>query len=331
MAAGHRSVGLVAMARGDLARAADAFTRAAQLFKSARNTSNSTGVSALQPLGRIHLWQGNMAAARQELEESLRAEAHLGVDLPLVALALGGLEQTFDKPEAFRELCRQVRADHPSIDATPFQQWFLEGARPVDSPRRCVQEGFHSSPSSPWVWVDPLQDGSYTVGQGLRIDAAPGRDLHVSDCSAPRLLRPQCGDFALQTVCLSACGEKPAIGGLLLWKDKRNFLRVISGYRWPGEISFEGLRAGEPLSFGRGRLPAERVHLRMERIGETVRALCSADGHDWFTVGQASFPVADPVQVGLHAIGWLDHWFYHGECWNGTAIRFECLEVWGSC
>ena len=34
-----------------------------------------------------------------------------------------------------------------------------------------------------------------------------------------------------------------------------------------------------------------------------MNALCGADGKTWFTVGYAAFPVEDPVQVSLHAIG----------------------------
>ena len=37
-----------------------------------------------------------------------------------------------------------------------------------------------------------------------------------------------------------------------------------------------------------------------------MNALCSANGVEWFTVGGVAFPVEDPVEVGLHAIGVID-------------------------
>jgi hypothetical protein len=69
--------------------------------------------------------------------------------------------------------------------------------------------------------------------------------------------------------------------------------------------------------------------LRLERVGDRVNALCSADGESWFTVGHVAFPVQDPVQVGLHAIGNIDRSVYQGAYPDGTAIRFESFQLWG--
>jgi hypothetical protein len=60
-----------------------------------------------------------------------------------------------------------------------------------------------------------------------------------------------------------------------------------------------------------------------------VNALCSADGECWFTAGHVEFPVADPVEVGLHAIGMIDRTIYPGAYPEGTAICFERFELWG--
>ena len=79
---------------------------------------------------------------------------------------------------------------------------------------------------------------------------------------------------------------------------------------------------------GRGRLCAERLFLRLERLGPQVRAFCSADGQNWFTVGHAEFPIDDPVEVGLHAIGNINRLIYPGAYPEGTAIRFERFELW---
>jgi regulation of enolase protein 1 (concanavalin A-like superfamily) len=123
-------------------------------------------------------------------------------------------------------------------------------------------------------------------------------------------------------------GPNPAIGGILLWKDKQNYLRLDKGTRGKYEINFSGCIANKDQIIGRGRLPSERVFLRLERIGERVSALCSADGAEWFTVGGMAFPVEDPVEVGLHAIGVIDRTIYHGAYPEGTAIRFERFQLW---
>jgi hypothetical protein len=73
---------------------------------------------------------------------------------------------------------------------------------------------------------------------------------------------------------------------------------------------------------------AERTFLRLERLGSRVHALCSADGRDWFTVGRDEFPIEDPLEVGLHAIGAIDRTVHHGAYPEGTAIRFESFQLW---
>jgi regulation of enolase protein 1 (concanavalin A-like superfamily) len=119
------------------------------------------------------------------------------------------------------------------------------------------------------------------------------------------------------------------MGGILLWKDKENFLRLDRGTRGPHEVSLQGCLGNQDVIIGRGRLPAERMILRLERQGSRVNALCSADGQSWFTVGYAEFPVEDPLEVGLHAIGAIDRTIYAGAYPEGTAIRIISFDLWG--
>jgi regulation of enolase protein 1 (concanavalin A-like superfamily) len=166
------------------------------------------------------------------------------------------------------------------------------------------------------------------VHDGLEIRAANGRDLWRINLSAPRLLRPLSGHFAAQTLCVAASEQQPAIGGLLIWRDKQNYLHLDRGTRGRYEISFQGCLANEDRVIGRGRLPSERIILRLERLDGRVNALCSADGREWFTAGQVEFPVDDPVEVGLHAIGNIDRTAYPGAYPAGTAIHFEAFKLW---
>jgi hypothetical protein len=216
-----------------------------------------------------------------------------------------------------------------------------------------LYEEFAESLSTDWIKEDPFGDCSFVVQNGLEIHAANGRDLWFNNLSAPRILCPvltvtnqvEGADFAVQTVCTPVCGEKPAIGGILLWKDRENWLRLDRGALEACEISFRGCLGNKDLVFGRGRLPldgaggpepsdsaqdksSERVYLRLERLGRRVNALCSADGEEWFTVGYVEFPDDSPVRVGLHAIGFIDHLVYYGAYPDGTAIRFESFQLW---
>jgi hypothetical protein len=148
------------------------------------------------------------------------------------------------------------------------------------------------------------------------------------------------GALAIEAACEPASEEKPAIGGLLLWADQENYLRLDRGSRGSGEITFLGCLDNEDRFIGRGRLPAgsiqstwstypAHVFLRLERSGGRVRALCNTDGHTWFSVGQTSFLTAKPVQVGVYAIGSIDRTAYHGAYPEGAAIRFRSFQLWG--
>jgi hypothetical protein len=268
---------------------------------------------------------------------------------PFVASVVSGLEEAHEDSEAFRAFCRRFREEHPEAGDSPFTQWFLEPGtvRAVRGPPLQLDE-FVVPLSSDWVWQDPFGDCTFTVHNGLEIHAANGRNLWYLNLSAPRMLQQVSGDWAVQTVCGPASEEKPAVGGLVLWKDKENYLRLDRGTIGEHEILFAGCLENRDVAIGRGRLPFEesasqqvsksanrpigqpssRVFLRLERVGDRVDALCSADGENWFTVGGVAFPVEDPVQVGLHAIGSIDRATYRGAHPDGTAIRFESFQLW---
>jgi hypothetical protein len=198
---------------------------------------------------------------------------------------------------------------------------------PIPKPKSITQNG-------DWRWNDPKGDCSYRVGEYLEIMAANGRDIVPGHRTAPCLLRSCSGDVACQAVCLRAREDRPAIGGLLLWKDPVNYLLLDRGTGGKEEICFRGCVEKKALSFGRGRLPGrppeadEQSFLRLERRGARVLALCSADGREWFSVGEAEFSGEGALEVGIHAIGRIDRLIYPGAYPEGTAIRFEAVEWW---
>jgi regulation of enolase protein 1 (concanavalin A-like superfamily) len=153
--------------------------------------------------------------------------------------------------------------------------------------------------------------------------------------SAPRMLRPASGDWAIQAHCAPVSADRPAIGGLVLWMDKENYLRLDRGATGERDLYFGGSLANRDVLIGRGRLSHKdakegtgSTFLRLERIGDRVQAFGSTDGENWFTVGVVTFPVKDPVQVGVHAIGKIDRAVYRGAYPDGTAIRFKTFQMW---
>ena len=72
-----------------------------------------------------------------------------------------------------------------------------------------------------------------------------------------------------------------------------------------------------------------RVLLRMERKGNRVKALCSANGEERYRVGEVEFRVDGPLQVGVYAIGNTIRTIHRNVPLDGTAIRFESFTIWG--
>jgi hypothetical protein len=131
-----------------------------------------------------------------------------------------------------------------------------------------------------------------------------------------------------------------------MWDDRENYLWLDVGTGGAREVRFGGCIANADCVIGRGRLPCivsqdelagdrapaflkEEVYLRLERLGDRVRALCGTDGIKWFSVGEATLPVADPLQVGLFANGDLSRLLYPAAYPDGTAIRFSSFRLWG--
>jgi hypothetical protein len=194
-----------------------------------------------------------------------------------------------------------------------------------------------------------MDDCWFRVREGLEVHAANRRALWHINLSAPRILRPASGDLVVQTVCSAssseAAADAPSSGGLLMWSDAENYVRLDVGTGGGREVFLGGCIHNVDLVAGRGRLPqmvsgedsagqtshflAGEVYLLLERIGTHVRALCSRDGAEWYLAGQVELKVPARLQVGLYANGNIDRLIYPGAYPDGTEIRFESFQMWG--
>ena len=239
------------------------------------------------------------------------------------ANALYGLECALDNALAFRDFCRDFRTQHPEAERAVFQFWALEPATAAVLTGAVTEvERFDGRLAETWHWCDPDGGCDFALDHGLTIMSPVARDLLFPLINAPRMMRPVCGDFAAQVRCEPACTDRPGIGGILLWQNSFNYLRLCIGVRAQDEMSLEGCIDSREVIIGRGRLIDQPVDLRMERLGDTVRALCSADGQAWLLVGEATLRSVDEEQIGLHAIGFPDRTIYHQPFPDGSAIRF---------
>jgi hypothetical protein len=242
--------------------------------------------------------------------------------------ALSGIDEALGRDDRVRALVQQLRTKHPAVSLLPILAC-LEPAPVGACLPRHIHEAFAPPLSAAWIWHDPFGDCSCVLEEGLRIRAANGRTLWHVNLSAPRLLRTApAGDWVTQTVCSPVSAGQPAIGGLLLWQDREHYLALERGHWGAADIVFRGCLDNADRLLGRGRLPAEPLWLRLERQGDLVCALCSADGREWYRAGTVEFTARRGEQIGVHGIGMLDRTIYQGAFPDGTAIHFMSFDLW---
>jgi hypothetical protein len=287
-------------------------------------------------LGWAYLAQGDRASAIERFQEAaaLAVTKSLAPGALELAGALGGLEEAYGDLRSFRAFCRHFEQEHPRSQDLPLGQWYLEAVDAPGAPAGRPLERAPWAPDSPdWTWHNPFGDCSLVVDDGLEIHAANGRDLWLANLSAPRFLTAVDGTVVLQTACVPASPLKPALGGLLLWKDNENYLRLTRGVFARQDVALTGCLEGEDVAVGRGLAPIAaqgQLHLRLQWRAGQVAAFCSADGTQWFAVGRTPFPVQGPIQVGVHAIGNIERTIYRGAYPEGTAIRFSSFGLWSA-
>lgn len=174
------------------------------------------------------------------------------------------------------------------------------GLLSIDYPQLIWHDSFERrSRRKEWDWISPDENSGYEfIQQGvLKLWTSAGNDLNSH---APRLLRRISGDFAVETQVVGFDREEYQIGGLLLWASEGTY--VSFGKKLPkiNELRLEVCQQGQPEIMGYGWLPESKIHIRLERSGNSVSALCSNDGDNWQDCGKASFAVDDPIWVGLY-------------------------------
>jgi hypothetical protein len=90
------------------------------------------------------------------------------------------------------------------------------------------------------------------------------------------------------------------IGGLLLWASEEIYLSFGKSSPDINEMGLESCQGGQQEIIGRGWLPGDELYLRLERRGKSVSVLCGNDGKQWKSCGETSFPVDNPVWIGIY-------------------------------
>jgi hypothetical protein len=220
--------------------------------------------------------------------------------------------------ETFRSLCRAMADGYRRRGMEPpLEQWYLQPATPAPVPGRPrLRETFQREECRPpLTWHDP------TGASGRERSSRPGwLGLHPADhanlwpevdLNAPRILAPlaalgsgadPAGVVAQTRVDLA--WDTFAFAGLLFWQDEQHFVRLEVRRRpWePAAVYMEAIVAGRFRQIGRGRWERRPARLRIERLGDEVRGLCSANGKEWWSCGSVRIPRSESEQLGIAAI-----------------------------
>jgi tetratricopeptide (TPR) repeat protein len=222
-------MGMVSLCHGEREAAVDAVQSALQVCQEMDDRGGEVETTFL--LGWVHLARGDCDEALRCFQGflSLLDLEWLRQNPALLYVALFGLEEAYRDFTAFHAFCSRFRDEHPEVEELSLVQWFLEPAQVETFDYPPLHQDDFVAPLSPdWSWVDPFGDCSFELQDGLVIHAGNGRGLGGLNQSAPRMLRPASGNMAIQVACAPVSGL--AVGGLLLWQDKENYLNF-----WPGD------------------------------------------------------------------------------------------------
>jgi class 3 adenylate cyclase/predicted ATPase len=305
------------------------FGQAAEQFRAAGVPARTAMV--MYYVAAVQLQKGANAEAMRTLKEASElAGPQVLAENPLsLALVLAAAESAARGTGEFEAFCNDWR---PKLPDQVLRQWYLEPAEPsaLEQPLLTGNE-LDMDLAEWWSWVDPIGGCTYALQGALTIQAANGRGLWHGNVSAPRMMRRVAGDGGCEVICSIASDELPAIGGLVLWRDRRNYLSLTWGLTGRGNLVLGGCVGDRDVVVGRGWLPdgTGEAHVRVEWQQGTARALCSADGVQWYRVGEIPWEAPAPLLVGMHAIGDIDRMVYPGPYLEGTAIEFRGLRMWG--
>ncbi|MEO2004786.1 MAG: hypothetical protein ABGY41_11875 [Candidatus Poribacteria bacterium] len=252
---------------------------------------------------------GRRGSYRQATEFWLRS-VECGASAFLHRRLLMKLEGRFiaeGRQDEFPALCRELWPKIESAPGSVLRRPYLTLTAP--SHLLISHDSAFALPtgeSDAWRWIDPTgkaQRDSYTKTRvALR---APRKDaVRVEPPECLRLLQPIAGTFAAETV-LDV--SEPAAGGLLLWASESEYAFIGKWFRANPDIRTVTCTGGEPGTVARGQFPTDdRLHLRLEYDGQTVRTLCSKDGDSWLLSAEEPFSPSGPLQLGIYADGDYD-------------------------
>jgi len=109
------------------------------------------------------------------------------------------------------------------------------------------------------------------------------------------------GDFVAETKVTGEFQNQYDQAGLMLRRDATHWLKADAENDPIGTPTLGVVITRETSDWSVSRPAPKEFFFRLERRGELVEIRTSVDGREWSLLRQATFPLQDPVQVGLFA------------------------------
>jgi len=230
-----------------------------------------------------------------------------GVDVTTCLLDIKRLYGQYNNESGLQLLAEIIHQTCPNVfqeDGT--SQIMLQPVKLTEFTNPYFTERFIQDPIlSGWKWIDPSGNCRYELGNGgyLDINVSPSHDLWPGrNYNAPRLIRDIDDSFIIEA-CITDGSDSVKYGGLLIWKDKENYIRLeIPSQNWTDTIYYGANINGRFIHPGVHPYQADRVWLRLERKGNRFTGYVSRDGENWYRCGWVDIPMEDPIKVGIHAL-----------------------------
>jgi len=109
------------------------------------------------------------------------------------------------------------------------------------------------------------------------------------------------GDFVAETKVTGEFQNQYDQAGLMLRRDATHWLKVDAENDPVGTPTLGVVITRETSDWSVSRPAPKEFFFRLERRDDLVEVRTSADGREWSLLRQATFPLQDPVQVGVFA------------------------------
>lgn len=163
---------------------------------------------------------------------------------------------------------------------------------------------------SRWEVIDPYGGSVFDLSVKLgyltiSTTSPPDKDLwQAVNLYAPRILQTVEGNLTIETKVEADWNASIQSGGIVIWKDQNNFLRLERAYRYGHQqILFIGMINGVWSMRNVLNIPAiNPTYLRLERKGNIYSGYYSKDGKSWNFIDNITLNVYDPIQIGLYVV-----------------------------